>query len=54
MKVPEKILKLALHQETLRNLTNEEPSRKGFFVTAATPCSGARTMCFPICTRGVN
>jgi len=48
--------KLALNQETLCNLTNDDLSAKGMAKTIVSPCSGVKSVCFPVCTpvAGVN
>lgn len=42
--------RLALNQETLRNLTNDDQSARGLAKTLASPCTGVKSVCFPVCT----
>ena len=56
MKNSKNLNKLSLNQETLRNLTNNDLTGKGLIRTIVSPCSGVRSVCFPVCTPvvGVN
>jgi len=45
MEKTQKLSKLALNQETLRDLNRTEVSPH-----SVQPCSGVKSVCFPVCT----